>query len=972
MAAGWRHTTGTRRRIGLFLGLGLALAAPAAGAGGGEVPGVWWLNAAGTGPDAAVRLVVGGTRERPPASAEEVVLGWAWSDREAVASYPDPERRGAYQRGGEAARAVESWAFAAADRSFPALGVGPADELWLLAGEGGEARAWSELLDAVEAAFRHSILAADRDPLAAVEIGTLGSCRVLSIAVAGAVERDSWAPRRLAGHALAGDGDAFHAAADAELAAGELIVVRRFLRWVERPAPGEACVDGEDGKAPLRLFPHPGNAEDAFFLAVSENPVQAVGFFDLDPDLWTPGLRSRVRSPALPATVTLRFSRQQGDALRQREPVDLCRVEGLATACRRNEVLRQRLYTAGDDPVAGGRWPAERHTALVVRCRKALAEAGGACTGGDDWAAEVSGYLRSGYTGAVTLSQRPTIVGTRIDAGVRWQLQLADEGAWESFRAAPTTLTLLDGSRLTVADVVVPPSAAALLGFAAVPLAAAGVLAWLAWRRRRRAASRGDLPAAGQLEGGVATAVDRRLAELFGASVAGKGGIDRAFRGRVEEVVRELDEERQAERETAVRRSLAEAREALGRTAGQLREEIRAAIEERLADAADSSFAPPAGTAAGIGAAPVAPQPTPEDDERWAERVAPLVTAEVEGRLAPLAGQLARLDGLTRSREASERLAGVLQAFARDPELADKLTRLAERLPMEGWLGVLDPADPELRNRPRQEQVQHAAAGYRQLGDELADLPAPERERTVDALEAAGRLGYLVDQLWPALRAASGKDLRAVAESLPEQAREEWQTAYDELRHFAAVDAVVCRRLVRAVAGDGALGPDPPSPAEGVFLERSGWLDRSASLPARLRAFFEPYERIGRLGRVTLALQFLLEAYPIEQLEVEARDALDAELARRLEETDLPQPHRLVAALASGLGLRYRPVALYKTRLDQPGNEFLRRQVSAISLSERVGFAATADAKTVVRLQRPFFDGEDGVYYAGHAHIARG
>ena len=83
--------------------------------------------------------------------------------------------------------------------------------------------------------------------------------------------------------------------------------------------------------------------------------------------------------------------------------------------------------------------------------------------------------------------------------------------------------------------------------------------------------------------------------------------------------------------------------------------------------------------------------------------------------------------------------------------------------------------------------------------------------------------------------------------------------------------------------------------------------------------------------------------------------------------------HRLVQAVAAGIGLRYRPVIYYKSRIDQKEFSFARQQVSPIHLTDRVGFAATTEPSVVVRLKRPFFfQLSNDLYYAGHAHVARG
>ena len=148
----------------------------------------------------------------------------------------------------------------------------------------------------------------------------------------------------------------------------------------------------------------------------------------------------------------------------------------------------------------------------------------------------------------------------------------------------------------------------------------------------------------------------------------------------------------------------------------------------------------------------------------------------------------------------------------------------------------------------------------------------------------------------------------------------------------------------------------------------------AALCPSACTGYLEPFDHTGRLGEVTLALQYLLEAYPVEQLEPERRSLLRQGMAEAAGSIRLSGDfHDLVGRVAAGVGLDYRAVSYYKSRLDQSAYAFVRQQVSPISLTERVGFAAATDPSVIVRLERPFFfQSANNVYYAGHAHVARG
>ncbi len=286
-----------------------------------------------------------------------------------------------------------------------------------------------------------------------------------------------------------------------------------------------------------------------------------------------------------------------------------------------------------------------------------------------------------------------------------------------------------------------------------------------------------------------------------------------------------------------------------------------------------------------------------------------------------------------------------------------------------------------------------AAPGHR-LEREIAALAGSERRRLAAGLEAAGQLGDWIDRLWPVLESAAGRGTSAIAAGLSPAAAGEWRSAEQALRGFCRLDTAALRRLGRRIASAGngtgtgsglegapagGLGcPERSAPEAAVpnggFLESAGLLAGERPLTERLRRYLEPFDHLGRLGEVILALQYLLEAYPVEQLPRDRRSRLRRELAATLRRAGLePDFHRLVTRIAAGVGLRYRPVRYYRSRTDQSEYAFVRQQVSPISLSARVGFDATTEREVIVRLERPFFaQMSTDIYHAGHACVARG
>ncbi len=355
-----------------------------------------------------------------------------------------------------------------------------------------------------------------------------------------------------------------------------------------------------------------------------------------------------------------------------------------------------------------------------------------------------------------------------------------------------------------------------------------------------------------------------------------------------------------------------------------------------------------------------------------------LIEAAVERRLKALTSRQQSVAPQRRQQNFEQRVA------AHEQHLERVARRLSEQL-RQGSAALCEELRGALRHEAQSlsEGLRHDLGGaplappggngaspVRRLGSELAELTGDER-RPLTAFEAAGRLGDWIDRLWPALQDAAGLDVESIAGSLPEPAAAEWCQATRTLKAFSGPEAAAFRRLDRWASG-AATSDRPPEPLELAFLEETGLLAGERPLAERLRRYLEPFDHLGRLGEITLALQYLLEAFPIEQLSKDQR----SQIRHGLSQADLGADgdfHLLVARIAGGVGLRYRPVRYYKSRTDQSDCAFVRQQVSPISLSERVGFEATADKATIVRLGRPFFFQLDtGIYYAGHAHVARG
>ncbi len=925
----------------------LALPVPACG---DQLPGVWFLDEAAGAADQR-RLVVGGTVQDPPASEAAACLGWSWRDPGPdVELYPDaddgtflaPLATWSLTAGGETV-APETCRPAGTPAPFPGLGLGPADELWLLAPEARQpdtvapevrqpdAAPWADLLHTVEAAYRQST----PSPLGAQIIGDLEGCAVRSLPVALDTRLDRWSPLELfagraSGATLAGRASG---ATLAERASGapapedgtgdaggreQLIRTRRFSWWIEPPAPGASCTTAV-GRGTLRLFPVPTEAEDTgdaatdraggaqkkhlFFLTVAGVDWQRLPFSALDPDDWSPRLRRLLPSPAPDATaaareISIRPDPEQRQALLAGRALDLCAVAGLDQLCARNARARRQLYTAIARPDAEIPWPEEHLLAAREACRAALAdavsEATAACTTPELWQRPIAGALVAGFSGEVLLTEGPVIRETWHDGTVEWRLDTGGGDPRQALAATPDLeLRLLDGTRVPIATKALldPPAtrmarwqwwalgAGALMAFAALG-------SWLLARRRGAPRLAADAQGREELEQLIEGAVDRRLSALgsLHAPAAPVPGDEPAG----------------------------------GLSAQQVQDLARHAAAEAVAARL---------TGAG------------SDLEQHA-------TAHQR-----------RLDGV--AQELAQQLEQSLAALGE--ELRESLRHEAQSL-----------------SQGLSQDLGTSASPFQLLSRELAELPEKQRQPVMTALAALGRLGDWIDRLWPVLQAVAGRDLDSIPQDLSDPAAGEWRRAVQALDAFCRWDAAVFRRLGSGVPPKGdqrEVRPleDAADPLAIAVFEDAGLFAAERPVDERLKRHLEPFDQIGRLGEVTLALQYLVEAFPIEQLSKDQRSRFRRELVQAQRAAGLEEDfHQLVTRVAAGIGLRYRPVRYYKSRTDQSEDAFVRQQVSPISLSERVGFDATTDKALIVRLERPFFFQLDtGIYYTGHAHVAR-
>jgi hypothetical protein len=363
--------------------------------------------------------------------------------------------------------------------------------------------------------------------------------------------------------------------------------------------------------------------------------------------------------------------------------------------------------------------------------------------------------------------------------------------------------------------------------------------------------------------------------------------------------------------------------------------------------------------------------------ELWREEanaiVAPVVQEQVATQWEPYREREQRLDPFIRDVRVMDRVQGFLDTLKQDEGFIDRVLALREKVSTETWLVLTDHASPYLRIGAEQSVQEQVEPEYRKLGDEIRGLSSRDTVRST--LEAGSTLGYWIDALWEGLQSIDGID---GAPSVRERLRDrptplgEWSDSFRTAIEFATHHANVYRRLLDYAFGGPRRAIGEPRYLELAVLKASGLAGNSAAFPARLREYLEPSARAGCLGEVIRAVQYLVEAFPREQLQPHELARFRETMQRWLERAGLPGDfHDLAGQVARGIGLEYRPVRYYQASIDAPGYEFIGREVTRISLTQRLGFDAQPSSDTlVVRVRRPFFF-ENETYYAGHAHVAR-
>ena len=885
-------------RFSAFLSIvGLAFQAPIYAE---ALPGIWLLEPAGTA-DTDRRLVVGGTVQEPPESDEQICLGWSWSDpTPELELYPDDDA-------GTFKGSAITWSSnAASDPSltsacrldhftFPKLGLGPADELWILAppDQPTQRSSWADLLHATEAFWRQSTSA----PLAEQTIGTLEGCRVRSLPVTSDTRLDRWSPFELA--AQVGTGGDTEASGDNT----ELLRTRRFLWWVEPLTSGGDCATASGG-AELRLFPLNDTGDDPedtdategpgpetqHLLTVAEVEWQRLKFSELDPADWSPGVRRLLALPvpegAPEQDPQIRPTAPQRQALLDGRPFDLCEVAGFGKLCARNARARRQLYTAVDDSQTEIPWPEDARRRTQEACQRVLGSASAnttACSQVDLWQQPIAGGLIADFKGELLVAREPKIRESWHDGAVEWRF-VPDEDPRQVLASLPDLqIELLDGSSVSI-----PTS----------DLLDASDQEWLAWQRWA-------------LGAGLVMAFAALVFTLLARRQGPPGSMtDSSAREELESLIENIIDRRLKNSETSSGTPTADAQLSGAANEYHLRDLVQRlaaeAVEERL--------------------------------NLHAEDIRQQATAQAR-QLVDTAQEL-------------------------EEQLQESSTKLGEEL-----RGSLLHEAQSLSVGLHQDHREQASP-FDRLCRELAELPEEEHGPLSAALEAAGQLGDWIDRLWPALQTVVG-DLEALPRSLPDPAADEWRQAIRALETFSRIDAAALRQLHRGPHDSRQV---PLDGAETAFFEQVGLFADDRPLAERMKRYLAPFDHLGRLGEVTLALQYLVEAYPIEQLAKDQRSRLRQALAEVHRPTDCEQDfHSLIARIAAGVGLRYRPVRYYKSRTDQSDYAFVRQQISPISLSERVGFEATTEKTIIVRLGRPFFfQLSSDIYYAGHARVARG
>jgi hypothetical protein len=955
----------------------LGLTSPAAAQ---DPPTVLFLNKHGKYP---VRFVA-----RVPKS----VFGWGWSEAGvSIETYP-----------GGRAQALPSadvlkidgqiLTLTLAPPNFPEIAVGTGNELWFVTDSKDieRGRSWARFLDATEAAYRQRAELPER-----ATVGQLGNCSVVSLPAEPEPRWPAdWTLEKATPNATGPDSYEPDSSS-ASQSASKSVKVRRFLRWVESREPSTPCT----GTLDLQLFPIEQIAGDqeGHFLTLQGARVPQVSFAALSPDSWEPGTRLRGKPPIVDSRIEVELEQPAGS-------LDPCSVPSLEGFCAAEKELRRRMYVRKGDSDSL-------------------------------WGETIGPYARF-YRGPVQLSEDPPIESIASDDGkIQWtvpwngnsveailQLPGIEGGTSISLRAQrPRRNDSIVG--LILSTIVFSSLLAYSFLIARVNLRVRQEEEPLKGREQdptgvgsggTAPGPKGDPPQELQARPGESlpppppssTGIDRGQVESLllsltrdPASVLGSLSkkleelpdfvqIRRDFEDLAENSKQTIEEQLKAALEdlknaqqSAISSSSQElstaalrAQKALEKKGGEIEQRLQT-IDESLRDELVRFSAPKLEELADA----LMNDRLQKEQKVLKDHAQTVVEQEVREKWVPYSEFLQAIEPLLRVPGRLEALRGLFQLIEQNPAIASRLQELSETLPAEGALFAFAPDHTALQAISKEEGHRYAADRYKALVAEILSLDGAERDRVYRGLEAAGMLGSWSQGLLQAIEAAFG-EASTLRKHLPSEAFAEWLGAVQALYDFALRGGPVFRNLARMVRhGEVETCVEDGRPlryAEGLFLEHSGLLknERSSGAPLfkRLRSCLFPYNQVGRLSRVCLAAQFLVEAFPREQQEEAERKGFQPTLRNYLRERDLPEDfHSLFGDAAAGCSLTYRPVPYYQARINQPGYEFIERSVSAIRLEQRIGrLPEGVDSWLVVRLRSPFLFEDGGVIYSGHAHVA--
>ncbi len=1020
--------SGTRRgRLIAVLAILWAILAPSGSDAVREPPGVWFLNAHGTGGD-YVYFSVGGSAGLPPTQAREVLLGWSWNDAgTTIERYPGkvPAR---YRPSHHSGKQPRQWRAEGWQAGVSRLGIGPGRELLLLGDDEPStalAMRWAEMLDSVEAAYRHSAPhLATRERHGLIEIGRIGRCVIKSLPVDD--DAQGWSTLLLAGHARPSRSGGYYYVDPYEgsRVPRRTIEVQRFVRFLDGPS------DCGGSNLNLSLIPTPREEDfyPPYFLVWSDLDLRPLSLLDLEPTPRTPAVRTLARSQgAVREEINLARwpSASGGD-------VDLCQAPFMKTLCLKDLRIREQLATSAV-------FNPEIANPLKEGCREIFDRLGAVpsphpCTNPRVWRQSI-GIYRTGYTGDLVLREQPRLISRVSPTGeVQWlwpgsqtasrEIELPlDDGTRIGLglpRAAPPTLSEPPPriSRL-------PPSATPPSGPAIDP----------------------SPPAtdAGQPPAGTTADPIRPTIEPSPPPVT---TVDPPTPG--------------PESPPATTTLRPPSREAPpGTSTSPPPPGSGTATDPAPPPSSSVDPEPPLSADLGAGSAAAPPPPAiAEPSERPGLSVESPANALAKTWILPLAlavlGMTVGVALLLRGQRnsARNRRHALSSGLAGEEPTAELF--LEEKSPEEQLLtgpGSSDPPTDELTlepadgaetfpepHRPVETPVEVEAlpiepetpvqqpeseatssetitpsdiesdepasatastAGlavssleppvladetplesttetcWTRLAKEHHALAADSRRGIVQTLETLSRLGEWITCLLPVLDDVEHgrKDLPAL-DRLPSPAQREWRESHQAVREFADFDLIVLDRLHRELANHQpqSVSVRDDEGAEAQYLAGAGLLDTDdGPLLERLRRHLL-HSGTGRLQELVLALQYLIEAFTVEHLEKPERQAYRGAIKARLEARGLSTKfHPLVNGLAAGLNLQYHPARYYKARLQDPDLELAASHHATFDLSQRVGYSAGTETGVIVRLSELFLSEKtSGGRYSGQAWIDEG